>query len=79
MLPIRDLRGPLNHVRTRPAGPRARLNPHNNLCSISAPAPPRTSCTRTRPGSTQVRPASAPHPHNFVQARSDPQTDTVTN
>ena len=54
MLCTRGLRGPLNHARTRPAGPRARLNPHMNLYSVSAPARP-----------AQVVPAPAPHPHKF--------------
>ena len=70
---IKDLRGPLNHARTRPAGPRAWLHPHMNLYPVTAPAPPRTSCTRTCPAPAQVGPAPAPHPHNFFQARSDPQ------
>ena len=69
----RDLRGPLNHARTCPAGPRVWLNPHMNLYPVSAPPPPRTSCTRTRPTSAQAGPAPAPHPHNCFQARSDPQ------
>ena len=60
--PTRELHGPPNHAHTRPAGPRACLNPHMNLYPVSAPAPhpqkldphpPRTRTIFFRPAATR--------------------------
>ena len=55
-----DLREPLNHAITSPAGPHVWLNSHMNLYSASTPAPPPPPplCTCASPVPLQVVPAA---------------------